>query len=68
MPGWNPVSFLADDGEYLVTGYEGNNLLKHKHTADEVMLAFYRRGTLIKSVRLGEVIRDQARNLKECKA
>jgi hypothetical protein len=59
-PGWDPVSFVSDDGNYLVTGYDGNNLLKHQHAANEVMLVFYRRGTRLKSVRLDEVVVDQA--------
>jgi hypothetical protein len=58
-PGWNPVAFLSDDGEYLVTGYEGNNLLNHKHAPDEVMLTFFRRGAVIGSIRLNEIILDE---------
>jgi hypothetical protein len=53
---WTHVAFLSNDGEYLVTGYEGNNLLRHRHAPDVVMLQFYRRGTLLRSIKLNEII------------
>jgi hypothetical protein len=60
-PDWTHVTFLSDDGEYMVTGYEGNNLLRHRHAPDEVMLEFYRRGTLLRSIRLNQIIQSHGR-------
>ena len=58
MPEWNHVSFVSDDGEYLVRGYWGVNILETGHAPDEVMLSFYRRGMVIKKVRLNEMVND----------
>jgi hypothetical protein len=58
MPEWNHVSFISDDGEYLVRGHWGVNVLRPGYTPDEVMLSFYRRGALIKSIRLKEMMSD----------
>lgn len=57
-PTWSPAEYLTNDGEYLVTGYAGSNLLEHHYDLDEAMVSFYRRGTLINTVRLREIIRD----------
>jgi len=56
---WNPVAFLSDDGDYLVAGYDGNNLLAQGHAKSEVMLVFFHRDKVIKTVRLNEIILDQ---------
>ncbi|HEX5036097.1 MAG TPA: hypothetical protein VFX30_02960 [bacterium] len=58
MPGWFRVAYLSSDGEYLVTGYDGLNLLPLDYKKDEVMLSFYDRGKLIRQVRLNEMIAD----------
>jgi hypothetical protein len=58
MAGWYRVAFLSNDGEYLVTGYDGVNLLPLDYKKDEVMLSFYDRGKLIRHVRLNEMISD----------
>jgi hypothetical protein len=56
LPGWNPTTFVSDDSDYVVVGYPGGNLLELKATIDETMLRFYRRTTLIKIVKLRELI------------
>lgn len=61
VPVWSPAMYLSDDGEYLVVGYEGANLLSHRYRLDQVMVSFYRRTTLIKAVRLEEIIQDRRR-------
>ena len=58
MPGWFRIAFISSDGEYLVTGYEGLDLLPLDYRKDEVMLAFYDRGKLLQQVRLSELIAD----------
>jgi hypothetical protein len=58
MTGWHDNSFLSDDGEYLTVGYVGDNLLDRDFTASLPMLQFYRRGKLIRSVSLGEIIEN----------
>jgi hypothetical protein len=58
MAKWPYNAYLSDDGEYLTVGYPGNNLLDLDCTPALPMLQFYRRGTLIRSVTLGEVIID----------
>ncbi|MGH2360563.1 MAG: hypothetical protein ACRDGM_08485 [bacterium] len=59
MPGWFRVAALADDGEHLVTGYDGGNLLRMHDTDDETMLTFYRKGSPIRRVPLREIIPDR---------
>ena len=58
MDGWFRVAFVSNDGEYLVTGYDGGNLLPLKYKKDQVMISFYDRGRLIGQVRLNEMISD----------
>ena len=58
MDGWFRVAYVSNDGEYLVTGYDGVNLLPLKYKKDQVMISFYDRGRLIGQVRLNEMISD----------
>jgi hypothetical protein len=58
MRGWFRVAALSGDGEYLVTGFDGLNLLPLDYKKDQVMLSFYDRGKLIRQVRLSEMISD----------
>lgn len=60
-PVWSPAAYLADDGDHLVIAYEGGNLLSHRYQFDQVMVSFYRRETMIKSVSLNEIILDGTR-------
>lgn len=60
MPGWFRVADLADDGEHLVVGNGGMNLLLLNVAKDEPMIDFFERGKLIKTVRLGELLKDQS--------
>lgn len=58
MPGWFRVASLSSNGEYLVTGYDGLNLIPLDFKKDEVMLSFYHRGRLFGTVKLHEIIND----------
>ena len=60
MPGWFRVADLADDGEHLVVGNGGINLLPLNVTKDETMIEFFKRGKRIKTVMLGELLKDQS--------
>lgn len=58
MSGWFRVAALSNDGEYLVTGYDGVNLLPLDYKEDQIMLSFYDRGRLLRHVRLNELFTD----------
>ena len=60
MKGWFRVAHLADDGEHLVVGNGGINLLLLNVTKDEPIIEFFKRGELIKTVTLGELLKDQS--------
>ena len=54
-PGWTRVAVLADDGEHLVLGYEGMNLIPVDYDEGMAMLTFFRRGRQIAVVRLRDL-------------
>lgn len=56
MKGWFRVAHLADDGDHLVIGNSGMNLLPTDVTKDEPMILFFNRGKLIKTVTLGKLL------------
>lgn len=58
MKGWFRIAALSSDGEYLVTGFDGGNLLPIDYSKDQVMLSFFDRGRLIRQVRLSELVTD----------
>lgn len=58
MEGAFPVAWLANDGEHLVAGYEGEKLLRPNYDNNQVMLSFFRRGKIISQVRLDQLVRD----------
>ena len=60
MAGWFRVAHLADDGEHLVVGNGGINLLPLNVTKDEPMIDFFKRGEHIKTVTLGELLKDRS--------
>jgi hypothetical protein len=58
MPGWFREASLSNDGQYLVAGYDGGNLLPLDVRKDQVMLSFFDRGRLIRQVRLNDLVPD----------
>jgi hypothetical protein len=58
MRGWFRVAHLADDGEHLVAGSDGMDLLPIDHEKDQVMITFFGRGERIKDIPLDRLIRD----------
>jgi hypothetical protein len=59
MYGWFRVANLADDGEHLVVGYDGMNLVPLDIEMDDVMIYFFRKGELINHVTLGELVKNK---------
>lgn len=57
---WDTTSWLSNDGDYLVLGYHGVNLLQLDHKPDEVMLTFFHRDALVGVVRLNDIILDRS--------
>ena len=56
IDGWYRVAAVSNDGETLVIGNDGSNLLPMSVRPDEVMLTFYHQGTNIGTVRLRELV------------
>jgi sugar lactone lactonase YvrE len=48
--------FVADNPDYLVSVYRGGNLLSISHKPDEEMVTLYRRGRMLRRVRLNELV------------
>ena len=55
IPGWHRWLFVANDGESVVIGYDGMNLVPVDVSLDEPVLFFYDRGDLVRTVRLGDL-------------
>ncbi len=61
MYGWFRVAALADDGDHLVVGNGGMNLIPLNFNKQEVMIYFFKRGELINHVTLDQIIRDYSK-------
>ncbi|MBX9686988.1 MAG: hypothetical protein K2X27_09815 [Candidatus Obscuribacterales bacterium] len=61
MPGYFRNLFLANDGEHLVIGYDGQNLLPLNYKSSLPMLTFVHKGKNIKTVLLKELIPDSSK-------
>lgn len=61
IPGWHRWLFPSDDGESVVVGYEGMNLVPADVTLSEPVLHFYNRGRLVRTVTLGQLYRRTSR-------
>lgn len=55
IPGWHRWLFVSDDGESVVIGPDGINLLAADVTLAEPVLWFYNRGRLVRTVTLGDL-------------
>lgn len=58
MPGWPYAAFLTDDGEYMAIADPRASILPRDYTPDQIVVSFFKRSTLIKAVRLDEVLVD----------
>jgi hypothetical protein len=55
ISGWHRWLFVSDDGESVVIGYGGMNLVPIDVTLQEPVLLFYNRGKFMRSVTLGDL-------------
>ena len=55
IPGWHRWLFVSDDGESVVVGYDGMNLVPVNVTLEEPVLFFYNKGKLVRTVTLGDL-------------
>jgi hypothetical protein len=63
MVGWFRSLALASDGEHLVIGYDGLNLLPVQKPLETIVLRFVRRGELLEMVTAGQVVGSE-KNLR----
>ncbi len=55
MEGYRSILFLADDGQHLVQGYKGGNLLDAHVTPDDMFLTFFVPSRQAGSITVGEL-------------
>jgi hypothetical protein len=55
LPAWHRIAYLADDGEHLVTGYDGGNLVPLDAPERVEILCFWQRGAARKRHTLGDL-------------
>ena len=58
MKGWHRWIGLSNDGNYLAIPYSGANLLRKNFDKQQVMLIILKRGKIVKTVKLNELIKD----------
>jgi hypothetical protein len=60
IPGWHRWLFLSDDGESVVVGYDGMNLVPLDVTLNEPVLFFYNSGRLVRTIKLDQLYRSKS--------
>lgn len=60
MPGWFRLAYLADDGEHLVIGHEGINLLPLDLNKEDILIYFIKRGEVVNTVTVSEVVKNKS--------
>jgi hypothetical protein len=55
LPDWHRSMFVSDDGQHLVTEYDGLNLIPVGFSDDLVLLTFWRKGRKIREVTVGDL-------------
>jgi len=58
LPGWHRWMFVSDDGEHVVTGHDGVNLVPLHATLREPVLVFHERGKVVRTLVLGDLYAD----------
>lgn len=56
LPSWFRVAYIANDGDHLVTGYDGRNLVPLENPEEIEILSFWRSGEPLRSYRLFDLI------------
>jgi hypothetical protein len=59
LPDWHRSMRVADDGEHLVTEYDGMNLIPPDFTNDFVLLTFWRHGKKIREIKVRDLFPDR---------
>lgn len=60
LPGWHRSLYVSDDGESVVVGYPGLNLLPVSATLQEPVLFFHARSGLVRKVLLGDLYESKS--------
>lgn len=55
LPSWYRVAFVSNDGEHLVVGFDGVNLVPLGDPEGSTIVQFWRRTELVKAYTLGEL-------------
>jgi hypothetical protein len=58
IPGWHRWLLVSNDGESIVIGYAGLNLVPYNVSLKDPVIHFYHRGKRVRSVVLGEIYQD----------
>lgn len=59
MLGWFRVAYLSGDGEHLVVGHNGGNLLPLNVKDDDIMAYFVRKGEVIHTLTLHDIVKSK---------
>jgi len=59
IPGWHRWLFVSDDGESVIVGYAGMNLVPLDVTLGEPVLFFYNKGRLVRTINLGDLYKHK---------
>ncbi len=60
VPGWHRWLFVSDDGESVVIGYEGMNLVPIDVSLEEKVIFFYHRSNFLRAVKLRDLYLDKS--------
>ena len=55
LPGWHRWMFVSNDGQFLAVVHDGLNLVPTDASLTQEVMRLYRRGRLVRAVRLGDL-------------
>ncbi len=58
LPTWHGWAFLSNDGEHLVTGYDGLNLIPLEYTKKLVLITFWMKDKKTREITVGDLFPD----------
>jgi hypothetical protein len=66
IPGWHRYLWISEDGQTLVTGYPGGNLLSRDYQPGDALVTFHRHGpalrqVVVRTVTVAELIADRSK-------
>lgn len=56
IKGWHRSFYISPNGQFVVIGYWGLNLVPLSITKDEVMVSIYKNGVLTHTINLGQIM------------